>query len=390
MIKIKEIGLYFHIPFCVKKCDYCDFVSYPGKEKSEDKYFDALYKELESYDLSKYNVTTIYIGGGTPSYVNEKNIENLITKIKSKLEKNRTLFKDIEITIEVNPGTVTEKKMNLYKNIGINRLSIGLQTTNNKLLKEIGRIHTYEDFLNTYNMAKKAKFDNINVDLMIGLPKQKIEDIKSSISVIKNLKPNHVSVYSLIVEEGTKLEKRINDGELNLPNEETERNMYWYVKNRLEEIGFSHYEISNFAIKGFESKHNLNCWEQKEYIGFGIASHSYLDGIRYSNTSNLEKYVEAKEYFFNEKELINENVRVIQEVQNTEIKEKEYMMLGLRKINGIKISEFKKKFIDNPIYVFKKELNDLVKDGLIKVDNDNIYLTNKGLDLANQVWQNFI
>ena len=385
----KELGIYIHIPFCKQKCYYCDFVSFSNKKEYIEKYIETLKREIDSYDLSKYNITTIYIGGGTPSWIPSEKIQEILEKIRQKISENQTRWKDIEITIELNPGTVDEEKIKKYKEIGINRLSIGLQSTNNKLLKEIGRIHTFEDFKNTYNLVKKVGFENINVDLMIGLPNQTISDVKDSLNEIIKFNPTHVSVYSLIVEENTKMEQLINNKELQLPDEGLERQMYWYVKNTLELNGYNHYEISNFAKKGKESKHNLNCWEQKEYIGLGLAAYSYLNGVRYGNTSNIEKYINVQD-FLNRSELEESGIKIIDEVQTLEDKRKEYMLLGLRKIEGVSIQKFKEKFIENPIFLFRKELEKLVNEELIAIDGDFIRLTNKGLDLANIVWEEFV
>ena len=385
----KELGIYIHIPFCKQKCYYCDFVSFSNKEEHIEKYVETLKREIDSYDLSKYNITTIYIGGGTPSRIPSEKIQKVLEKVKEKITKNQTKWEDIEITIELNPGTVDEEKIKRYKKIGINRLSIGLQSTNDKLLKEIGRIHTFEDFKTTYQLAKKVGFENINIDLMIGLPNQTISDVKDSLNQIIKLNPTHVSVYSLIVEENTKMEKLINNKELQLPDEELERQMYWYVKNTLELNGYNHYEISNFAKKGKESKHNLNCWEQKEYIGFGIAAYSYLNSVRYGNTSDIEKYINVEE-FLNSSELEESGIRIVDEVQSLDDKRKEYMLLGLRKIEGVSIQEFKEKFVENPIFLFRKEFEDLVNEKLVAIDGDYIRLTNKGLDLANIVWEKFV
>lgn len=324
------------------------------------------------------------MGDGTPSYISEKYIKELLEKLKRKLENNETKFENIEITIEVNPGTVTKEKLELYKNCGINRLSIGLQSAQNSLLKEIGRIHTLKEFLETYKIAKEVEFDNINVDLMIGLPKQSIQDIKKSLELLIKLDPTHISVYSLIVEEGTIIEKKIEEGSLELPEEDLERRMYWYVKDYLELHGYDQYEISNFSKKGHESKHNLNCWNQKEYIGFGIAAHSYIKNIRFGNIENIEKYIENIEA---EKTELNKN---IEEKQTKEDQEKEFMMLGFRKIQGVNIAKFKEKFTDNPLFLYNKKLNKLVEEGLIEVDLNYIRLTNKGLDLANLVFEEFI
>ena len=382
---MKELGLYIHIPFCKQKCYYCDFVSYAKNEKFFERYIEALLEEMNNFfDNNDVEIKTIYIGGGTPSIIDAKYIEKIMNFFKEK----DLLKKTKEITIEVNPGTVDEEKIKCYKKAGINRLSIGLQSTDDNMLKKIGRIHCYKDFLNTYKFAKEAGFDNINVDIMIGLPKQKISDVKNTLEKIINLEPEppkHISVYSLIVEENPPIEKMINEGTLELPNEENERNMYWYVKNFLELNGYNHYEISNFAKDGYESIHNSDCWKQKEYIGFGVAAHSFINDVRFGNTSNLDEYLrncENKDF---------ENNRIIDEVEKDLFsKEQEFMLVGLRMIDGISIQEFKNKFGENPIFVFKSELSKLVEDGLLMVDFDRIKLTNRGLDLANLVWEEFV
>jgi len=370
---MKEIGIYIHIPFCVKKCDYCDFISYCNKENLIEEYVEKLKEEIDiNLKNKEYKIKTIYIGGGTPSCIDSKYIVDILNIIKEKYNLENT-----EITIEVNPGTVTERKLTDYIKAGINRLSIGLQETNNELLKQIGRIHTYEEFLATYNLARKIGFKNINVDLMIGLPNQSIQNIKESLTKVITLNPEHISVYSLILEEGTKLYKKYEENKIKLPDEDLERNMYWYVKNTLENNGYIHYEISNFSKKGYESKHNVSCWNQEEYMGFGVAAHSYIDNTRYSNTESIEEYINNKE-------------NIIHEKQTIEDMQKEYMLLGLRKIEGINIQDFKNKFVENPIFLFRNELSKLVEEDLIIVDGDNIKLTNKGLDLANIVWEEFV
>ena len=378
MIKNNEIGVYVHIPFCKKKCDYCDFISYCNKDNLIDDYVQAVKAEIQTQNI-KPEITTIYIGGGTPSYIDSKYIIEILEKIK---EKN--VSSNAEITIEVNPGTVTKEKLEDYIKSGINRISIGLQTTNDELLKQIGRIHNFTQFLETYKLAKKVGFKNINVDLMLGLPNQRIKDLKESLEQIIKLKPKHISVYSLIVEDGTPIANKIEKGEMQLPDEELERNMYWFVKNTLELNGFIHYEISNFTKKGYESKHNLNCWNQKEYIGIGASAHSYRDITRYSNTENIEEYIEnVNNGNFNRN-------KIIHEVQKEDDAKKEFMLLGLRKIKGVDINQFKNKFGDNPIYLFRNELKKLTDERLLIIDNNNIRLTNKGLDLANLVWEEFI
>ncbi len=383
-MKKEELGIYIHIPFCMQKCLYCDFVSYINKSECVKEYINCMIKEIQSYDLKKYNITTIYIGGGTPSFIESDYIKEIINVIQNKLEKNDTRWEDIEITIEVNPGTVTLEKLNDYKTVGINRISLGLQATQDRLLKRIGRIHNYKDFLEAYELLKRVGFNNINVDLMIGLPNQSIKDLKESLEKIIKLNPNHISVYSLIIEDGTPISKLLDEEKIKLPDEEIERQMYWYVKNKLELNGYNHYEISNFSKKGKESKHNLNCWKQKQYIGIGAAAHSYFKDIRYSNTNNIEEYIK------NIKENNIEKNKKIEEKQTIEDKKNEFMMLGFRMIEGVDIADFKAKFVDNPLYVYREKIKKLTDEGLIEVDLNNIKLTNKGLDLANVVFEEFI
>ena len=388
---MKDIGIYVHIPFCKHKCYYCDFISYANKESLVERYINVLIREITDVATGNrldyengidelFNVNTIYIGGGTPSFIESKYIVNIISTIKEYFKINE----NAEITLEVNPGTVNENKLKDYFNASVNRLSIGLQATNDSLLKEVGRFHTYEEFLNTYKLARKIGFKNINADLMIGLPKQTIEDVEKAVNDLIKLGLEHISVYSLILEEGTVLEEQIRSGKLKLPEDEEEREMYWKVKSILEANGYIHYEISNFAKKGYESQHNLDCWRQKEYVGFGVAAHSYTNDVRYSNIENLEEYIENYEndkleetFIFNEK--LTHNMKV-----------KEYMMLGLRKLKGVSIQEFKEKFAANPIYVFKNELEKLVNEDLLEIDGDYIRLTKRGLDLANLVWEEFV
>lgn len=383
-MKKEELGIYIHIPFCMQKCLYCDFVSYINKSECVKEYINCMIKEIQSYDLKKYNITTIYIGGGTPSFIESDYIKEIINVIQNKLEKNDTRWEDIEITIEANPGTVTLEKLNDYKTAGINRISLGLQAAQDRLLKQIGRIHNYKDFLEAYELLKRVGFNNINVDLMIGLPNQSIKDLKESLEKIIKLDPNHISVYSLIIEDGTPISKLLDEEKIKLPDEEIERQMYWYVKNKLELNGYNHYEISNFSKKGKESKHNLNCWKQKQYIGIGAAAHSYFKDIRYSNTNNIEEYIK------NIKENNIEKNKKIEEKQTIEDKKNEFMMLGFRMIEGVDIADFKAKFVDNPLYVYREKIKKLTDEGLIEVDLNNIKLTNKGLDLANVVFEEFI
>ena len=387
---MKKIGIYIHIPFCKRKCKYCDFISFENQKCVKD-YIDRLLWDIDNIEdiLIKNNigvlpndleVDTIYFGGGTPSLIDSKYILNILSKLKKKFN----IESDAEITIEVNPGTADLEKLKSYYDSGINRLSIGCQETHDRILRTIGRIHTYNDFLKTYKTARKIGFRNINVDLMLALPGQTINDLKESLNSIVSLKPEHISVYSLILEDETPLKKEIEDGTLELPSDEIERQMYHETKRFLEKNDYVHYEISNFAKNGFYSRHNLNCWNQHEYLGFGLASHSYINKIRFSNESNLKKYIEK-----NSEQLYNINV-YIQEIQDKQDEMKEFVMLGFRKLKGINKNEFYKKFNIEINQIFKKEILKLKSECLIEENDTNIMLTLKGLDLANLVFEEFV
>lgn len=387
----QNFGIYVHIPFCKKKCKYCDFISFENKEDNiKEKYIDKLLEEIDivfSEDTKKYqhidfskinfrNVDTIYFGGGTPSFINEDLIEKVLNRIKERFN----VLDDAEITLELNPGTANKEKLEFYKKIGINRLSIGLQSAENRLLKLIGRVHTYEEFLSIYNEARNVGFKNINVDLMLALPTQTMDELVNSLIKVINLNPEHISLYSLILEEGTVLEKEINEGNFELLSEDMERKMYWKTKKMLEKNKYFQYEISNFSKKGFESIHNYNCWNQNDYLGFGVAAHSYLNDIRFTNTNSIEDYIDKS---------LNDSFDIL-EKQTKEDKIKEYMILGLRKIDGVKISEFEQKFGINPLLAFRFEIEKLVQKDLIEIDLDNIKLTKNGLDFANMVFTEFV
>lgn len=388
---MKQVGIYVHIPFCRSKCQYCDFISFSGKEKLIDEYIECLRFEIrevgqgikldiENKYVDNVEVATIYIGGGTPSYIDSEYIVQIMNDIYTNFE----VKENAEITLEVNPGTVDRHKLSAYKEAGINRLSIGVQSVNNELLKMLGRIHTYEEFVETYKTAREVGFENINIDFMIGLPNQTMNSIEELIKTVEELRPEHISVYSLIVEEGTKIQEKIQNKELELPSEELERKMYWAVKEKLEKLMYNHYEISNFSLKGKEAKHNLDCWNQKEYLGFGVAAHSYSDDARFSNIDELGEYIK------NTKENKLENNFVFHEKQDKTSKMKEYMLLGLRKLRGVSCSNFETKFGKDVFEEFGNEIEKLLKQELIEIEEDNIKLSNKGIDLANLVWEEFV
>ena len=374
---MNRLGFYIHIPFCKKKCKYCDFISFFSSDEMIKMYFEKLIEEIDNINVGDRKLTTIYIGGGTPSFPDSK----YIVKILSEIYKKFVIDEKAEITIEINPGTVTKEKLFDYKKSGINRVSIGLQSAEDRLLKLIGRIHTYDEFLNTYKMCREVGFENINIDLMLALPDQTEKELINTLDSIINLNPEHISLYSLILEDGTELQKMVEKNIVKLPEENIERDMYWKTKKILEKNGYNHYEISNFAKQNYESKHNLDCWNQEEYIGVGLAAHSYLENKRFSNTSDLKEYINCKEF---------NNIVQTHEKQTREEKAKEFMMLGMRKIEGVSISEFERKFRINPLFYFRFEINNLTQQGLIEVDLDKIELTKKGLDLANRVFEEFV
>ena len=337
---------------------------------------DTACRKMKNGTLGSFNASenqmfdTIYIGGGTPSFIDSKYIEKLIAM----LHERHMISDDAEITIEVNPCTVTEEKIQAYQRAGINRISIGLQTTNDTILHTIGRAHTFLEFEEAYGIIRKAGFCNVNVDLMFGLPGQTLKDLKESLNYLIGIQPEHISCYSLILHH---------DIFQNLPPEEVERQMYYDTKEALKNQGFEHYEISNFAKKGYESRHNLVYWNQGEYIGIGAGASSYVNHMRYTNEQGIESYIA--------KVRRGESIQHVQEVQNMEDKVREYMILKLRLISGVDFQEAREIFHFDVKKKFEKEIEKLVRMGLLHENNaDTVMLTEKGLDFANVVWREFI
>lgn len=378
---MQEIGLYIHIPFCKNKCYYCDFVSFQGKENMVDRYIENLVKELDLYKKTVQDVSikTIFIGGGTPSYIDASHIERILEFVRE----NFNMATLEEVTIEINPGTLDCEKAIAYKNAGINRISMGVQTLNDDHLKKIGRIHTQEEFYQSYNILRKAGFTNINLDFIFGLPDETIEDIEANLKGIEHLKPEHISYYGLILEEGTPLYKLDKKGELKLPSESEEREMYYLIKKRLKDMGYIHYEISNFKLKGRECKHNILYWKIQAYIGVGLSSHSYLNSRRYWNRDNFN------DYFMD----LGEGILPIdggEDISRDIDEVTEFCIMGLRLIEGIDKELFEKRFNKDINYYFKEVVNKHLQDGLIVEDEQFIKLTDKGLDLSNLVEVDFL
>jgi len=390
----QNIGIYIHIPFCISKCYYCNFISYTNKEKLIEKYIDAVCLEIlqNAEILSEYNISTIYFGGGTPSYIDAKYIKKIMNTLS--LFKKEDDF--LEVTIEVNPNSITLEKLILYKNFGINRISIGVQSTHDDILKAIGRKHKLVDVTNTLKYCKEAGFNNISIDLIYPLPNLNFEKFSNTLDYIINIKDEynikHISVYNLEVHEGSKLGFLLNEGYLKLVDEDTEYQMKELLEEKLEKNGFNKYEISNFSITGFESKHNTSYWNQEMYLGFGVCSSSFFSNTRYKNTDDIEKYIEY----------INSNISPVESRESLDLLElmKEYIILKLRLTKGFSTLEFKK-FGKDIFDIFGNELKELSENGLIKIEKDdnkiitdtdcyNISLTKRGSEIANIVWEKFI
>lgn len=346
-----------------------------GKESLMEDYIDALSKEIELHSDKIFK--TIFIGGGTPTYLSL----NCISALGKSIEKLKLTEKP-EITIECNPGTVDEQKLKMLKCIGINRLSIGLQAWQDSELKKMGRIHTKLEFLDTYQSARKLGFNNINIDLMFGIPGQSLDAWIETLENIIKLKPEHISCYSLIIEEGTCFYEMYQNNELDVPDEDTEREMYTKAKEKLKTSGYHQYEISNFALQNMECKHNLVYWSMEEYIGCGAAAHSYYNGVRYNNINDIEKYINLMHHGKTPKE--NEHINSI----NDEIEE--YVFLGLRKIEGISEKEFLEKFGVNISDIYGEIINKYLNNKLLIKNGDKIFLSDKGIEVSNVVMSDFI
>lgn len=380
----ENISIYIHIPFCKKKCFYCDFVSFDNKEELIQKYIDALCEEIlqNAEILSEYNIKTIYFGGGTPSMIDSKYIVQIMNILKLFTINNNLE----EVTIEVNPNSATSAKLQDYYNCGINRLSIGLQSTHDKILRNIGRSHTFKDFKDTIKNAKNAGFTNISLDLIYPLPGLNLTSFKDSLNSIMKLKDEfnikHISVYNLEVHENTRLAFLLKEGFLSLCGEDEEYKMREALNQIVKMHGYNKYEISNYSQPSFESKHNLCYWNQDKYLGFGVNASSFFNLKRYKNTSSIEKYING----------INNNENIIEESEELDKLGlmKEYAILKLRLKKGINILEFKEKFDTDIFDIFNTELASLKKDNLIFINDDNIYLTNRGEEVANIVWERFI
>lgn len=372
-----NIGVYIHIPFCVKKCDYCDFYSVANQQNLQDDYVNALINEIKN-DRDKFidrNISTIYLGGGTPSLLSVSNIERILDE----LFKFRT-SENIEITLECNPETIDLYYLENLKKTKVNRLSIGMQSMNNDRLKSIGRIHTKEKFIESYKCARSVGFNNISVDIMFGFYNQEFSEFEQTLIEIISLDPEHISCYSLILEEGTKMHDDYEDVNVSDDYEDKVVDMYEFMVDFLKNKGYSRYEISNFSKNGFESKHNSSYWQNIEYLGFGVAASSLYKNKRYKNKSDLSLY-------------ISEN-GIIEKTDIEKLSKKdimsEFFFLGLRMDKGVSISEFHNRFNVDMISIYGEQLEKLKRNKLISIENDIIKLTNNGVNLSNYVFECFL
>lgn len=404
----KELELYIHIPFCVKKCNYCDFLSFPADESTQEDYVIALKKEIAFYGRQYPGrvLTTVYIGGGTPSWLTER----YMAEILSEVFRSFTVAPEAEISIECNPGTITGHKFQVYRDSGINRLSIGLQSADNEELKVIGRIHTWEQFLKTYEMARDHGFSNINIDLMYSLPGQTAETWYASLQKVLRLRPEHISAYSLIIEKGTpfydlyKFDAVKQQAGLPtdaLPTEEEVYRMTKMTEQLLKEAGYEHYEVSNFALPGFACRHNIGYWKRADYLGVGLGAASLLDNIRYTNTSELYTYLEEAEHLRaglwqqeqadgTTAELPAVNLHAAVERVGRKAQMEETMFLGLRMTEGVYRTEFERNFGIPVEAVYGTVLQHLQEEKLLLKREGRIFLTEMGQDVSNYVLAQFL
>lgn len=377
---MKHLSIYIHVPFCKKKCLYCDFPSFAGCENIYEDYVNNLLRELvdNASEYSEYEIDTVFIGGGTPTVLASKQLGKILDAVLSKYN----VSNDAEITIEANPGTVNALMFRELKSMDVNRLSFGVQAWQNSLLTTLGRIHDNETFVRNYNEARDAGFNNISCDLMFSLPGQTLSNWEETLEKIMRLKPEHISAYSLIIEEGTPFKEMLKKGIIQAPDEALDREMYYLSKEMLKDKGYHPYEISNFAKQGFESRHNIAYWRTKEYLGFGLGAHSYIRNQRFHNTYDMNLYIRAKGSTL----LLREDFEMLK----TEEKMEEFMFMGLRMTEGISMDTFKERFGVEIMSIFEDSVKYLVDEKLLFINGDKIALTDRGVDISNFVFEKFI
>ncbi len=365
----KPIGLYVHIPFCKKKCNYCDFCSFDiSTVKWRKQYIDSLIDEIRTYREKGITLDSIFFGGGTPSLLTAVEFRRIVEEIR----KTFVITDDCEFTIEANPGTVNEDLLCSFVNLGVNRLSMGLQSIHNNELKKLGRIHNYDDFVHSYNLARRAGIDNINIDLMYGIPEQTMESFAKTLDAVAELSPEHISLYGLILEEGTPFFE--NQSSLSFPTEDSECDMYYYGADFLRRCGYLHYEISNYAKPNCQSRHNLKYWRCEEYIGVGISAHSYFEGKRFGNSKDILAY-------FSKSDIKDE----AEDVSSIENKAYEYVMLRLRLSEGFSLSDYRSHFGCDFLSEREDVINTLCNLGFLKLSDGILSLTERGFYVSNTI-----
>ena len=370
-----SMEIYIHIPFCIRKCDYCDFLSGPSGPEEQADYVQALLREIQAVEEGEgRSVSSIFIGGGTPSVLDERLLGDILREIRNRFK----MEEDAEITIEVNPGTANIGKLQAYRKMGINRLSIGLQSPEDRELKILGRIHNYGQFLETYQEARTVGFDNINIDLMSAIPDQTYEGWVKNLRTVAELEPEHISAYSLIVEEGTPFAAR----KLNLPDEDTEYNMYEATAQILKEYGFEQYEISNYARKGRECRHNVGYWTRQDYLGFGLGASSLYGKERFANTADMKKYLENSKN--------PEKIREKEPSLTREDEMAEFMFLGLRMTKGISKADFQRCFGCTIESVYGEVLEKYESMELLLEKDGRIFLSREGIHVSNSIMAEFL
>ena len=374
-MQTKPTSAYVHIPFCTQICYYCDFSKVFIKNQPVDSYLEHLIEEYDSYDIK--NLRTLYIGGGTPTALSAPQLAFLLEKLTDKLD----LSYLEELTIEANPGDLDQEKIAVLKDSPVNRVSLGVQTFNDRMLKQIGRSHSEKDIYENIVNLKKARFDNISIDLIYALPKQTMEDVKTNVAKAIALDIPHMSLYSLILENHTVFMNRMRRGKLPLPKEDLEAEMFDYIIAELEKAGFEHYEISNFSKPGFESRHNLMYWDNAEYYGIGAGASGYVNGVRYKNHGPIRHYLQAVEAG---------NARVQEEMLTLKEKMEEEMFLGLRKKSGVSKKRFEEKFGISFEDQYGAVVSELTQQGLLVPDRDIVRMTKQGFFLGDTVAEKFI
>ena len=369
------LELYVHIPFCVRKCQYCDFLSGPSDEETKDRYTEALLKEIRAAEHTEdYEIVSVFIGGGTPSALKAEAIASIMRTLQEKF----FFCEDAEVTIEANPGTVDPEKLTIYRNVGINRLSLGLQSTDAEELKLLGRIHSYEEFLKSYEWAREAGFSNINIDLMFAIPGQTGEAWRQHLYQVAELNPEHISAYSLIIEEGTPFAEQ----NLDLPDEDTEYQMYEDTAEILERYGYRQYEISNYAKQGYMCRHNAGYWQRLEYLGFGLGASSLYGGMRFSNTHQMQEYLKESR----NPDQIRKDVTVLSRNEQIE----EFMFLGLRMTEGISEKKFEENFNVRLMDIYGDILQKYEETGFMEHIETKWRLTRKGIHVSNHILADFL